>query len=60
MRKLLRPPGPGACVEYKKRFIDQENLRLVTLNSPWRFGFSSADPSCVCLLAEKTYKKKED
>ena len=60
MRKLLRPPGPAASIEYKQRFIDQENLRLAALSSPWRLDFSSADPSCICLLGVEEPENEND
>jgi hypothetical protein len=49
-RGRLRMPSAWASKELKQRYIDQENDRLKSENSKWRYGFSSADPDCICLL----------
>jgi hypothetical protein len=43
-------PGIRASKELKQRYIDQENKRLKAEGSKWRYGFSSADKNCICLL----------
>ena len=47
----LRRPRVCDSVEYKARWIEHENTRLEEDGSKWRFGFSSADGECICLLA---------
>jgi hypothetical protein len=47
----LRTPRANTPKERKQAYVDQENRRLEAEGSPWRYGFSSADPSCICLVA---------
>ncbi len=49
--KRMRPPRVNDSMERKSRWIEHENTRLGTDGSPWRYGFSSADSECICLLA---------
>ncbi len=43
-------------MDYKRRYIEIENQRLEAIGSPWRLGFSSADPRTICLLAHEEYE----
>ena len=47
----MRRPGAYDSLEYKKRWIESENRRLEEEKSKWRYGFSRADKTCICLLA---------
>ena len=49
--KRMRPPRVNDSMERKSRWIEHENKRLEADGSPWRYGFSSADPGCISLLA---------
>jgi len=50
-RKRLPMPRPFSSLERKAQWIEAENKRLEADGSPWRYGFSSADPECISLLA---------
>ena len=50
-RKRLPMPRAHSSIELKKKWIEHENKRLEADGSPWRYGFSSADPGCISLLA---------
>jgi hypothetical protein len=52
----MRWPGLHAPKEKKQAFIDWKNRELEETGSKWRYGFSSADPNCVCLLAAEKPK----
>jgi hypothetical protein len=52
--RRLKFPGRGASFERKLAFYKQENERLRE-NSVWRFGLSSADSRCFCLIACESY-----
>ena len=49
--KRMRPPRVNDSMEYKQRWIEAENKRREANGSKWRYGFSSADSECLCLLA---------
>jgi hypothetical protein len=53
--RRLKFPGRGASFEKKLKFYTQENERLRRENSVWRYGLSSADKTCFCLLACESY-----
>jgi hypothetical protein len=53
--RRLKFPGLGASFEKKLKFFSQENERLKRENSVWRYGLSSADKRCFCLLAAESY-----
>jgi hypothetical protein len=53
--RRLKFPGMGASFEKKLKFYTQENERLRRENSGWRYGLSSADKTCFCLLAVESY-----
>lgn len=50
-KNRLPMPRPFSSFEHKARWIEHENTRLEEDGSKWRFGFSSADGECICLLA---------
>jgi len=53
--RKMRFPGRSASFEKKLKFYTQENERLRRENSVWRFGLSSADSRCFCLIACESY-----
>jgi hypothetical protein len=53
--RKMRFPGRSASFEKKLKFYTQENERLRRENSGWRYGLSSADKTCFCLLACESY-----
>ena len=50
-KKRLPMPRAHSSLERKRLWIEHENHRLEADGSPWRYGFSSADPECISLLA---------
>lgn len=53
--RTMRRPGPGASMETKKKYYRRENERMEREGSRWRFGVSSADDGCICLIAAESY-----
>jgi hypothetical protein len=58
--RKMRFPGRSASFEKKLKFYTQENERLRRENSGWRYGLSSADKTCFCLLACESYDNDFD
>lgn len=53
-KNRLPMPRPFSSMEHKRKWVEYENKRLEADGSKWRYGFSSADFSCISLLGVET------
>lgn len=59
-KNRLPMPRPFSSFERKAQWVEAENKRLEADGSKWRYGFSSADPSCISLLGAEGYRGDGD